>query len=141
MHDNNHNHRNNNELLRVLTAPDPYWACVLASSLNVRTLTAKTKYTHTCAHVLMRTPASMRLQGTSVCSYACGSVPFINYRHHVNLSLRETVTPVWTSCGLYWVCPQYLQKDLRSRFESDTDQELLLQVAYQVRYSSKKLKK
>ncbi|XP_076436734.1 EVI5-like protein isoform X2 [Babylonia areolata] len=36
---------------------------------------------------------------------------------------------------------QYLQKDLRSRFESDTDQELLLQMAFQVRYNSKKLKK
>ncbi|XP_070176822.1 EVI5-like protein isoform X2 [Littorina saxatilis] len=36
---------------------------------------------------------------------------------------------------------KYLQKDLRSRFDSDTDQELLLQVAYQVRYSSKRLKK
>ncbi|KAK7497018.1 hypothetical protein BaRGS_00011754 [Batillaria attramentaria] len=36
---------------------------------------------------------------------------------------------------------KYLQKDLRSRFELDIDQELLLQVAYQVRYSSKKMKK
>nr|KAG5706639.1 hypothetical protein BaRGS_005709 [Batillaria attramentaria] len=33
-----------------------------------------------------------------------------------------------------------LKKDLRSRFELDIDQELLLQVAYQVRYSSKKMK-
>ena len=38
-------------------------------------------------------------------------------------------------------CPQYLQRDLRNRFESDIDQELLLQVAFQVRYSPKKLKK
>ena len=89
----------------------------------------------------MHTPASVCTQGTSVCSYACGSAAFIHFRHPVNLSLRATVTPVWTSGGLYLVCPQYLQKDLRSRFESDTDQELLLQVAYQVRYSSKKLKK
>ena len=140
MHDNSHKQHNNNEHLWVLTAPDPCWACMLASSLNVRILTTKTKSTHRrpCAHA---TPASMCIQGTSVCSYACGSVAFINYRHHVNLSLRETVTPVWTSGGLYLVCPQYLQKDLRSRFELDTDQELLLQVAYQVRYSSKKLKK
>lgn len=36
---------------------------------------------------------------------------------------------------------KYLQKDLRSRFDSIIDQELLLQVAYHVRYNSKKLKK
>ncbi|XP_076455006.1 EVI5-like protein isoform X2 [Babylonia areolata] len=36
---------------------------------------------------------------------------------------------------------QYLQKDLRSRFDNETDQDLLLQVAYQVRYNSKKLKR
>ncbi|KAL8625770.1 hypothetical protein ACOMHN_012362 [Nucella lapillus] len=35
----------------------------------------------------------------------------------------------------------YLQKDLRNRFENETDQELLLHVAYQVRFNSKRLKR
>ncbi|XP_025111663.1 EVI5-like protein isoform X3 [Pomacea canaliculata] len=36
---------------------------------------------------------------------------------------------------------KYLQKDLRSRFDAEADQELLLQTAFQGRYSSKKMKR